>query len=198
MMDIEEIKRIIPHRYPFLLVDRVIECDLETRIVALKNVTTNEPFFQGHFPEFPVMPGVLIIEAMAQAACILALKILKKEGHASVFFTGIDAAKFRKPRGPRRPAPAGVDENQTKRNPVPVSRPGPCRRRTGRRVHPSGHAWQDRERRTGLVTLAAANAVLRKEPGRRCHFHPFPRTTNVTIHKTAEIHPRRSLGPMFR
>ncbi len=97
MMDINEIKRIIPHRYPFLMVDRVTECDMESRIVGIKNVTADEPFFQGHFPEFPVMPGVLIIEALAQVACILALKILKKEGHPSVFFTGIDAAKFRKP-----------------------------------------------------------------------------------------------------
>ena len=97
MMDIDEIKRVIPHRYPFLLVDRVIECDMESRIVGIKNVTTNEPFFQGHFPEYPVMPGVLIIEALAQVACILALKKLKKEGHGSVFFTGIDGAKFRQP-----------------------------------------------------------------------------------------------------
>ena len=97
MMDIDEIKRIIPHRYPFLLVDRIIECDMESRIVGIKNVTTNEPFFQGHFPEYPIMPGVLIIEALAQVACILALKKLKKEGHGSVFFTGIDGAKFRQP-----------------------------------------------------------------------------------------------------
>ena len=79
MMDIDEIKRVIPHRYPFLLVDRVIECDMESRIVGIKNVTSNEPFFQGHFPEYPIMPGVLIVEALAQVACILALKTLKKE-----------------------------------------------------------------------------------------------------------------------
>ena len=97
MIDIDEIKRVIPHRYPFLLVDRVIECDMESRIVGIKNVTTNEPFFQGHFPEYPIMPGVLIIEALAQVACILALKTFKKEGHGSVFFTGIDGAKFRQP-----------------------------------------------------------------------------------------------------
>ena len=97
MMDIDEIKRIIPHRYPFLLVDRVTECDMESRIVGIKNVTINEPFFQGHFPDFPIMPGVLIIEALAQVACVLALKILKKEGHGSIFFTGIDGAKFRQP-----------------------------------------------------------------------------------------------------
>ena len=97
MMDINEMKKIIPHRYPFLLVDKIIECDFESRIVGIKNVTVDEPFFQGHFPEFPVMPGVLIIEALAQTACILGLKILKLEGQGSVFFTGIDAAKFRKP-----------------------------------------------------------------------------------------------------
>ncbi len=97
MMDIDEIKRVIPHRYPFLLVDRIVECDMESRIVGIKNVTTNEPFFQGHFPGYPIMPGVLIIEALAQVACILALKKLKKEGHGSVFFTGIDGAKFRQP-----------------------------------------------------------------------------------------------------
>ena len=96
-MDINEIKKIIPHRYPFLLVDRIVECDLDSRIVGIKNVTADEPFFQGHFPEFPVMPGVLIIEAMAQTACILGLKILNLEGQGTVFFTGIDAVKFRKP-----------------------------------------------------------------------------------------------------
>ncbi len=97
MLDINEIKKIIPHRYPFLLVDKIIECDDDSRIVGLKAVTMNEPFFQGHFPDYPVMPGVLIVEAMAQVACILAMRVLKKEGHASVFFTGIDGVKFRKP-----------------------------------------------------------------------------------------------------
>ena len=97
MLDINEIKKIIPHRYPFLLVDKIIECDDDSRIVGIKSVTINEPFFQGHFPEFPVMPGVLIVEAMAQVACILAMRVLKKEGNSSVFFTGIDGVKFRKP-----------------------------------------------------------------------------------------------------
>jgi beta-hydroxyacyl-ACP dehydratase FabZ len=97
MLDINEIKKIIPHRYPFLLVDKIIECDDDSQIVGIKSVTMNEPFFQGHFPEFPVMPGVLIVEAMAQVACILAMRVLKKEGHSSVFFTGIDGVKFRKP-----------------------------------------------------------------------------------------------------
>ena len=97
MLDINEIKKIIPHRYPFLLVDKIIECDDDSQIVGIKSVTMNEPFFQGHFPDFPVMPGVLIVEAMAQVACILALRVLKKEGHSSIFFTGIDSVKFRKP-----------------------------------------------------------------------------------------------------
>ncbi|MEE9498096.1 MAG: 3-hydroxyacyl-ACP dehydratase FabZ [Nitrospinaceae bacterium] len=97
MLDINEIKKIIPHRYPFLLVDKIIECDDDSQIVGIKSVTMNEPFFQGHFPDFPVMPGVLIVEAMAQVACILALRVLKKEGHSSVLFTGIDSVKFRKP-----------------------------------------------------------------------------------------------------
>ena len=82
MMDISEIKKIIPHRYPFLLVDKIIECDMDSRIVGIKNVTANEPFFQGHFPE---------------VACILGIKILDREGPSAVFFTGIDKAKFRRP-----------------------------------------------------------------------------------------------------
>ena len=97
MLDINEIKKIIPHRYPFLLVDKIIECDDESRIVGIKSVTMNEPFFQGHFPEYPIMPGVLIVEAMAPVACILGMRILKREGRSSVFFTGIDKVKFRKP-----------------------------------------------------------------------------------------------------
>lgn len=96
-MDINEIKRILPHRYPFLMVDRIVECDNESRIVGVKNVTVNEPFFQGHFPEYPVMPGVMIIEALGQVGCILGMKILKKEGHPLIYFTGIEEARFRKP-----------------------------------------------------------------------------------------------------
>jgi len=95
---IAEIMRILPHRYPFLLVDRVLEVDPDRRIVALKNVTINEPFFNGHFPSTPVMPGVLTIESMAQAGAILGL--LEKNadlGKALVYFMGIDEAKFRRP-----------------------------------------------------------------------------------------------------
>ena len=90
--------RILPHRYPFLLVDRVLEVDQDKRIVALKNVSINEPFFNGHFPGAPVMPGVLTIESMAQAGAILGL--LEKKADLSkslVYFLGIDEAKFRRP-----------------------------------------------------------------------------------------------------
>src|ERR671936_1007425 len=95
---IAEILRILPHRYPFLLVDRVIEIDPDKRIVALKNVTINEPFFNGHFPGAPVMPGVLTIESMAQAGAILGLLEKKADLTKSlVYFMGIDEAKFRRP-----------------------------------------------------------------------------------------------------
>jgi len=96
MVDIDEIRKLLPHRYPFLLVDRIVELELSKRIVGIKNVTINEPFFTGHFPEKPIMPGVLILEAMAQAGGVLAFKSFPgMEG--SVFFTGIDDARFRKP-----------------------------------------------------------------------------------------------------
>jgi len=96
MVDINEILSLMPHRYPFLLVDRVIEFEETKRIVAIKNVTINEPFFQGHFPGRPIMPGVLILEAMAQAGGVLAFKSFPGM-KGSVFFTGIDEARFRKP-----------------------------------------------------------------------------------------------------
>ena len=96
MIEIDEILNLLPHRYPFLLVDRVIEYEEEKRIVGIKNVTFNEPFFSGHFPHKPVMPGVLIIEAMAQAGGILAFKSFPQK-RGQVFFIGIDNARFRKP-----------------------------------------------------------------------------------------------------
>jgi 3-hydroxyacyl-[acyl-carrier-protein] dehydratase len=98
-LDIEAIMRQLPHRYPFLLVDRVLECVAGKHCVALKNVTFNEPFFQGHFPHRPVMPGVLIIEAMAQAAGILAFKTAKvvPDVNTRFYFVAIDKARFRKP-----------------------------------------------------------------------------------------------------
>jgi 3-hydroxyacyl-[acyl-carrier-protein] dehydratase len=98
-LDINEIMRLLPHRYPFLLVDRVLECIPGQRVVALKNVTVNEPFFPGHFPQRPVMPGVLIIEALAQAAGVLAFKTVKvvPDDQSRFYFVAIDNARFRKP-----------------------------------------------------------------------------------------------------
>jgi 3-hydroxyacyl-[acyl-carrier-protein] dehydratase len=97
VMEQAEIQALLPHRYPFLLVDRVLELDPDRRIVAIKNVTINEPFFQGHFPGRPVMPGVLILEAMAQVGGVLAFKSVHVTGRPVVYLTGIDSAKFRKP-----------------------------------------------------------------------------------------------------
>ncbi len=98
-MDINQIFKYLPHRYPFLLVDRVLSCEPGKKIVAVKNVTINEPFFQGHFPNYPVMPGVLIIESMAQAAAILTFhsENAKPDEHSVYFFVGIDHARFKKP-----------------------------------------------------------------------------------------------------
>ena len=98
-LDIEAIMRQLPHRYPFLLVDRVMECEPGKHVLALKNVTFNEPFFQGHFPHRPVMPGVLIIEALAQAAGVLAFKTVGvvPDDDTRFYFVAIDNARFRKP-----------------------------------------------------------------------------------------------------
>ena len=95
MMDIKEIQQLLPHRYPFLLVDRVIELQPGEKAVGIKNVSGNEEFFQGHFPGYPIMPGVLIIEAMAQVAGILAFRSGAPKG--TVIFMSIEKAKFRKP-----------------------------------------------------------------------------------------------------
>ncbi len=99
MMDIHEILKKLPHRYPFLLVDRVLEIETGKRIKALKNVTINEPFFVGHFPHRPVMPGVLIIEAMAQAAGLLAFEAMGAgtDDKSVIYFAGIDSARFKRP-----------------------------------------------------------------------------------------------------
>ncbi|HTG14492.1 MAG TPA: 3-hydroxyacyl-ACP dehydratase FabZ [Blastocatellia bacterium] len=97
LLDITQIQAILPHRYPFLLVDRIIEYDSGKRVVGIKNVTLNEPFFAGHFPGAPVMPGVLIVEAMAQTAGVMMLANLPDRESKLVFFTGIDGAKFRRP-----------------------------------------------------------------------------------------------------
>ena len=102
MMDIHEILSHLPHRFPIILVDRVLELERDKRIVALKNVSINEPVFSGHFPQYPVMPGVLIIEAMAQAGAILLFVSAgrKPEPDSVYFFAGIDNARFKRPVGP--------------------------------------------------------------------------------------------------
>ncbi|HLH19847.1 MAG TPA: 3-hydroxyacyl-ACP dehydratase FabZ [Bryobacteraceae bacterium] len=96
ILDINQIRAILPHRYPFLLVDRIVEMESE-RIVGIKNVTLNEPFFQGHFPDFPVMPGVLIVEAMAQAAGVLVLTTVPDREKKLVLLVAIENARFRRP-----------------------------------------------------------------------------------------------------
>ncbi|WP_010200289.1 3-hydroxyacyl-ACP dehydratase FabZ [Bacillus sp. m3-13] len=95
MLDINEIKAIIPHRYPFLLIDRIVEIEEGQRAIGIKNVTANEEFFNGHFPEFPVMPGVLIVEALAQVGAVAMLKKEENKGRLA-FFTGIDNCRFKK------------------------------------------------------------------------------------------------------
>ena len=95
--DIQEILGLLPHRYPFLLIDRVVEFERGKRLVAIKNVTMNEPFFQGHFPGYPLMPGVLIVEAMAQAGAIIMLHEIPDRETKLAVFTGIERAKFRRP-----------------------------------------------------------------------------------------------------
>ncbi|MEW6127705.1 MAG: 3-hydroxyacyl-ACP dehydratase FabZ [Acidobacteriota bacterium] len=97
IFDISQIQAILPHRYPFLLVDKIVEYEERKRVVGIKNVTVNEPFFQGHFPGAPIMPGVLIIEAMAQTAGVMMLAGFEDRHKKLVFFTGIQNAKFRKP-----------------------------------------------------------------------------------------------------
>jgi 3-hydroxyacyl-[acyl-carrier-protein] dehydratase len=95
--DIQEILELLPHRYPFLLIDRIVEFEPTKRIVAIKNVTINEPFFQGHFPGYPIMPGVLVVEAMAQAGGIIMMAEMPDRHEKLVVFTGIEKAKFRRP-----------------------------------------------------------------------------------------------------
>jgi beta-hydroxyacyl-ACP dehydratase FabZ len=97
VLDINKIMSLLPHRYPFLLIDKILEWESAKRIVGIKNVTINEPFFQGHFPGHPIMPGVLLVEAMAQTAGVLALMSDAEPEKKVLYFMGIDKAKFRKP-----------------------------------------------------------------------------------------------------
>ena len=116
-MSIEEIKEYLPHRHPFLLIDRVVEFEKDKRIVALKNVSINEPFFPGHFPHYAVMPGVLIVEAMAQAAAVLTLKSVghKNDGKWVYYFVGIDGARFKRPVTPGDQLRLEVEAGQNRR-----------------------------------------------------------------------------------
>ncbi len=119
-MNIHEILEYLPHRYPFLLIDRVIECELGKRIRALKNVSVNEPYFDGHFPYYKVMPGVLIVEAMAQAAAILSFRTMgiKPDDKSVYYFAGIDRARFKKPVMPGDQLVLEVSIERTVRNVV--------------------------------------------------------------------------------
>lgn len=116
-IDINRIMQMIPHRYPMLMIDRILEFVPGERVVGLKNVTINEPHFQGHFPSFPVMPGVLIIEAMAQAAACLVVETLGKEAEGKlVYFMSIDETRFRKPVVPGDTLYINCTKIQTRRN----------------------------------------------------------------------------------
>ena len=117
-LDIREILEFLPHRYPFLLLDKVLECVPNQRLLALKNVTYNEHFFQGHFPGHPIMPAVLILEAMAQATGLLAMRSIDKanDDDSIFYFVGIDNARFRKPVGPGDQLMVEVVHEKTARN----------------------------------------------------------------------------------
>ena len=116
-VDIEQIQRMIPHRYPMLMIDRVVDLVPNLRATGIKNVTANEPFFQGHFPGAPLMPGVLIIEAMAQTAAVLVVATLGAEREGSlVYFMSIDSARFRKPVTPGDVLRIHVEKNRNRGN----------------------------------------------------------------------------------
>ncbi len=99
-LEVSEIMALLPHRYPFLMLDRVLELERKKRIVAVKNISINEPYFQGHFPDYPIMPGVLVVEAIAQAGGVLVLMDIPNPHEKLMVFTGIERAKFRLPAGP--------------------------------------------------------------------------------------------------
>lgn len=115
MLNIDQIKEIIPHRYPFLLVDKIVELEEGKRAVGIKNVTANEPFFQGHFPEYPLMPGVLIIEAMAQVGAVAMMSLEENNGKLGVF-AGIDKVRFKREVRPGDTLTMEVEMKALKRN----------------------------------------------------------------------------------
>ncbi len=115
-MNIHEILRLLPHRYPFLMIDRVLELEPGVRVVALKNVTANEPCFQGHFPGVPVFPGVLIVEAVAQACGIIAMSAHPEMGQKLVYLAGLDGFRFRKPVIPGDSLRISVEKTAEKRS----------------------------------------------------------------------------------
>ncbi len=116
-IDITRIMEMIPHRYPFLMIDRVEDINLDVRAVGIKNVTINEPYFQGHFPGHPVMPGVLIVEAMAQTAAVLVVATMGEEAEGKlVYFMSVDQARFRKPIGPGDRVEIHVEKQRNRGN----------------------------------------------------------------------------------
>ena len=116
VIEVEEIMQMIPHRYPFLLVDRVVDVNPDLRAVGIKNVSINEPFFQGHFPGHPIMPGVLIVEAMAQTSAVLVIETRGKSADSMVYFMTIDHARFRKPITPRDTVKIHVEKQRRRGN----------------------------------------------------------------------------------
>ena len=116
VIEVDEIMQMIPHRYPFLLVDRVVDVIPNLRAVGIKNVSANEPFFQGHFPGHPIMPGVLIVEAMAQTSAVLVIETRGKSAYSLVYFMTIDQARFRKPITPGDTVKIHVEKQRRRGN----------------------------------------------------------------------------------
>ena len=116
VIEVDEIMQMIPHRYPFLLIDRVVDVIPNLRAVGIKNVSVNEPFFQGHFPGHPIMPGVLIVEAMAQTSAVLGIETRGKSAYSLVYFMTIDQARFRKPITPGDTVKIHVEKQRRRGN----------------------------------------------------------------------------------